>query len=110
MLLYSQQQRNEHIVQEIVFLMALSYNKKVKLVEEPAAAVACFWLSLSSLLGEANNMEIAAILQPGSGWSMETASSSVLKAQKEREREWPLLKLEAPLHSGKLTYLLISAK
>ena len=41
---------------------------------------------------------------------METASSSVLKAQKEREREWPLLKLEAPLHSGKLTYLLISAK
>ena len=74
MLLYSQQQRNEHIVQEIVFLMALSYNKKVK---EPAF----------DSLGEANNMEIAAILQPGSGWSMETASSSVLKAQKERERE-----------------------
>ena len=73
MLLYSQQQRNEHIVQEIVFLMALSYNKKVK---EPAF----------DSLGEANNMEIAAILQPGSGWSMETASSSVLKAQKERER------------------------
>ena len=54
--------------------MALSYNKKVK---EPAF----------DSLGEANNMEIAAILQPGSGWSMETASSSVLKAQKERERE-----------------------
>ena len=69
MLLYSQQQRNEHIVQEIVFLMALSYNKKVK---EPAF----------DSLGEANNMEIAAILQPGSGWSMETASSSVLKAQR----------------------------
>ena len=66
--------------------MALSYNKKVK---EPAF----------DSLGEANNMEIAAILQPGSGWSMETASSSVLKAQ----REWPLLKLEAPLHSGWLT-------
>ena len=50
-----EQQRNErHIVQEIVFLMALSYNKKVK---EPAF----------DSLGEANNMEIAAILQPGSG-------------------------------------------
>ena len=85
------------------FYLGLLSNLKFSILVVP--------LWIPSVQQFANNMEIAAILQqPGSGWSMETASSSVLKAQKEREREWPLLKLEAPLHSGKLTYLLISAK